>query len=252
MQVAARGGALAFVVLWLLSSSLQAVVPFWLPFAILAAIEIELRRRRDPGAAPRSTRAARPERRLPGAGRRRPRLGGDGRRGRRAGFRACAATPGAALPPPCSSRARRRPGAVRLRLPGRPRGWLVVRPGGDAGEGRASLHGRGGAHRRPARAGRLRRELRLHRRRLGRSRGRVHPPRACLPRAVGLPLALPRRVRAEVGARDDAAFAITVLAHEAIAPARGAQRGGDGVPGTAGGRPPRRAPRPRRGHGRAR
>jgi hypothetical protein len=65
VQVAARGGALAFVVLWLLSSSLQAIVPFWLPFAILAAMELELLvggiRERRHGAPARP-----PERRLPG------------------------------------------------------------------------------------------------------------------------------------------------------------------------------------------
>ena len=40
-QSAARIGALCFVVLWLLSDQLQAAIPFWLPFAILAATEIE-------------------------------------------------------------------------------------------------------------------------------------------------------------------------------------------------------------------
>ena len=40
-QSAARIGALCFVVLWLLSDRLQASIPFWLPFAILAATEIE-------------------------------------------------------------------------------------------------------------------------------------------------------------------------------------------------------------------
>ena len=40
-QTAARVGALCFVVLWLLSDGLQAAIPFWLPFAILAATEIE-------------------------------------------------------------------------------------------------------------------------------------------------------------------------------------------------------------------
>ncbi len=40
-QTAARVGGLGFVVLWLLSSRLQAAIPFWLPFAILAATELE-------------------------------------------------------------------------------------------------------------------------------------------------------------------------------------------------------------------
>ncbi len=66
VQAWARAGALAFSVLWLLSTELQAAIPFWLPFAILAATEIEfvvrgLRERRH-GTAPRS-----PESRLPGA-----------------------------------------------------------------------------------------------------------------------------------------------------------------------------------------
>jgi len=41
LQTAFRIGALVFVVLWLLSARLQSAIPFWLPFAILAAIEIE-------------------------------------------------------------------------------------------------------------------------------------------------------------------------------------------------------------------
>ena len=40
-QTAARVGGLGFVVLWLLSSRLQAAIPFWVPFAILAATELE-------------------------------------------------------------------------------------------------------------------------------------------------------------------------------------------------------------------
>ena len=66
LQTAARVGALAFVLLWLLSGGLQAVIPFWLPFAILAATEIEFvvggirERRRGAPERPAS-------RRLPGA-----------------------------------------------------------------------------------------------------------------------------------------------------------------------------------------
>jgi hypothetical protein len=41
VQTAARVGGLGFVVLWLLSSRLQAAIPFWLPFAILAATELD-------------------------------------------------------------------------------------------------------------------------------------------------------------------------------------------------------------------
>jgi len=57
---------LCFVLLWLLSDQLQAAIPFWLPFAILAATEIEfvirgmLERRHGVEPAPAS-------RRLPGA-----------------------------------------------------------------------------------------------------------------------------------------------------------------------------------------
>jgi hypothetical protein len=66
VQVAARLGALGLVVLCLLSSRLQAAIPFWLPFVVLAAMEIEfivqgLRERRF-GAPQRSA-----SRRLPGA-----------------------------------------------------------------------------------------------------------------------------------------------------------------------------------------
>ena len=59
-------GLSCFVVLWLLSDRLQAAIPFWLPFAILAATEIEfvvrgiLERRHGVEPTPAS-------RRLPGA-----------------------------------------------------------------------------------------------------------------------------------------------------------------------------------------
>jgi hypothetical protein len=65
VQLAARVGALAFVVLWLFSTRLQGPVPFWLPFAILAALELDLLvggiRERRHGTPPRPS-----ERRLPG------------------------------------------------------------------------------------------------------------------------------------------------------------------------------------------
>ncbi|WP_411276934.1 hypothetical protein [Gaiella sp.] len=41
LQTASRIGALGFVALWLLSARLQSAIPFWLPFAILAAMEVE-------------------------------------------------------------------------------------------------------------------------------------------------------------------------------------------------------------------
>jgi hypothetical protein len=66
VQTAARVGALVFVLLWLLSGELQGVIPFWLPFAALAAMEIEfvvggIRQRRQGWPARPS------ERRLPGS-----------------------------------------------------------------------------------------------------------------------------------------------------------------------------------------
>jgi hypothetical protein len=66
VQTASRVGALAFVVLWLFSSRLQATIPFWLPFALLAAMEIEfvvrgIRERRA------GTEPAPASRRLPGS-----------------------------------------------------------------------------------------------------------------------------------------------------------------------------------------
>lgn len=69
LQTASRIGALAFVVLWLLSSRLQSAIPFWLPFAILAAMEIEfvvrgVRERRAEIEPAESTTLSR---RLPGA-----------------------------------------------------------------------------------------------------------------------------------------------------------------------------------------
>jgi len=65
VQLAARAGALAFVILWLFSTSLQGIVPFWLPFTILAGLELEflvggIRERRREVPAPPA------ERRLPG------------------------------------------------------------------------------------------------------------------------------------------------------------------------------------------
>lgn len=55
-----------FVVLWLLSARLQSTIPFWLPFAILAAMEVEFVvrgiRERRAGTEPAPT-----TRRLPGA-----------------------------------------------------------------------------------------------------------------------------------------------------------------------------------------
>lgn len=66
VQTAARAGALVFVVVWLLSAQLQATIPFWLPFAILAAMELEFViggiRERRLGAPARPA-----ARRLPGA-----------------------------------------------------------------------------------------------------------------------------------------------------------------------------------------
>jgi hypothetical protein len=66
LQNAARVGALAFVVVWLFSSRLQGEIPFWLPFAVLATMELELlvrglrEGRREP--VPRPV-----EKRLPGS-----------------------------------------------------------------------------------------------------------------------------------------------------------------------------------------
>lgn len=65
MQTAARAGGLVFVGLWLLSGRLQAAIPFWLPFAVLASTEFEfvIRGMRER----RSATTARPApRRLPG------------------------------------------------------------------------------------------------------------------------------------------------------------------------------------------
>lgn len=69
-QVAVRVGALALVLTWLFSPSLQAVIPFWLPFAALAATELEFlvrgireARGHRPPEPPQSAL----ERRLPGS-----------------------------------------------------------------------------------------------------------------------------------------------------------------------------------------
>lgn len=65
-QAAARVGGLVFVVLWLFSGRMQVAVPFWLPFAVLAGTELEfvvrgLRERRLGAAVPSASR------RLPGS-----------------------------------------------------------------------------------------------------------------------------------------------------------------------------------------
>ena len=68
-QVAVRIGGLVFVLAWLLSASLQATIPFWLPFLILAATELEFLARgvRESRARRRpEPRQAVLERRLPG------------------------------------------------------------------------------------------------------------------------------------------------------------------------------------------
>lgn len=66
MQTAARVGGLVLVVAWLFSTRLQDAIPFWLPFAILAATEAEFvvraERERRSGADPKPT-----TNRLPGA-----------------------------------------------------------------------------------------------------------------------------------------------------------------------------------------
>lgn len=41
VQKVARAGGLCFVAVWLLSARLQAAIPFWLPFAVLAGTELE-------------------------------------------------------------------------------------------------------------------------------------------------------------------------------------------------------------------
>ncbi len=67
-QVAVRGGGLVLVLAWLLSTRLQAAIPFWLPFLILAATELEfvVRGIRESRSVRTEPRLAVLERRLPG------------------------------------------------------------------------------------------------------------------------------------------------------------------------------------------
>ena len=215
MQVAARGGALAFVVLWLLSSSLQALVPFWLPFAILAAMELELlvggiRERRHgaplglPSAAcrgrttptsagwRRSTRKASPC----SFPRRRARRGvrscrscswsQSGRCSSRTPTASTATRDGRRYPRPTRAKAERRFTAEAARIAGRPvrvvcdESYAFTGVGSDAAG--VAFIPRGLAYLEPS---------------VCRSLYRVAFER-------------------KLGARDDAAFAITVLAHEAV------------------------------------
>lgn len=69
-QLAIRGGLLFFVVAWLFSDTLRAWIPYWLPFAILLLTEAEfllrgVREQRRPGPAATPDEAL--ERRSPGA-----------------------------------------------------------------------------------------------------------------------------------------------------------------------------------------
>ena len=54
-QIALRVAALAFVVVWLFVDALRVLVPFWVPFLVLLAAELEfvLRGRREPPRPPR-------------------------------------------------------------------------------------------------------------------------------------------------------------------------------------------------------
>lgn len=62
-QTAVRIAAVAFVLAWLFLDGLQAWIPFWLPFAVLVAAEVEfvLRGRREPRTTGRPTTAPGPE-----------------------------------------------------------------------------------------------------------------------------------------------------------------------------------------------
>lgn len=69
-QLALRVAALLFVACWLFARSLQELVPFWIPFVILLAAELELgvRAWREPrGGLPRAGTEEVRERRLPGS-----------------------------------------------------------------------------------------------------------------------------------------------------------------------------------------
>ncbi len=68
VQIVVRGGGLVLVLAWLLSTWLQAAIPFWLPFLILAATELEFVARgiRESRSGRTEPRLAVLERRLPG------------------------------------------------------------------------------------------------------------------------------------------------------------------------------------------
>ena len=122
-QVVLRVAAIGFVVAWLFVERLREVVPFWLPFVVLLAAEIEfvLRGRLEaPAPVPPSCRA--------GARGRRPRLRRARGGGRRVPLRAAAhprrrAAAGGRL---VGGRCGRRGRAVRARGPRRPRGHVDV------------------------------------------------------------------------------------------------------------------------------
>src|SRR5262245_22097133 len=68
-QLAVRVAALVFVAAWLFSTRLQGLVPYWIPFVVLCAAELEFAVRgwRDSRSGATASPAETRERRLPGA-----------------------------------------------------------------------------------------------------------------------------------------------------------------------------------------
>lgn len=214
-QNAARFAGLVFVVVWLLSGRLQAAVPFWLPFAVLAATEAEfvvrgLRERRFGTAAPPASR------RLPGSD------------DADLGWIETVDDDGAPILVAAAPRQRRRPrlGLALVLVVGLALFVIAYRVDRDAGWASVPAAERMRAERRfTAESARIARRPVIVRCDDGYAFTGVGSDAAgvaFIPRALAyLEPSVCRslyRITFEhrVGARDDAAFAVTVLAHEAV------------------------------------
>ena len=215
MQSAARVGGLAFVV------ALAALRPAAGRDPVLAPVRDPRRDRvrvRRPRPSRASTRSAEPTgvATAPGRRRCRPRLGRGGGRGRRAGAGARAAARPAQHALPSRPRRRRRAwgcSPTPTVSTATPAGRRFLRPSGSR---RATIHVRSGPHRGSTGDGRAATTA-TPSRASARTQPASRSSRARSPtssrRSAGRCTGSPSST--EVGTRDDAAFAITVLAHEA-------------------------------------
>ena len=189
------------MIAWLFSGSLQTALPFWLPFAILAATEVEfvVRGWRQTRGAQVPSASDVLERRLPGA------ADAD------LGWVETTAADGTTELVPALPRARRRSAlplatgialavvlfACAYRVDARD-GWPQRTPA-ERARARARVQRRGEPNRRPPGRRALRRQLFVHGSRVRCRRCRLPPPRARLSPAGDLPHAVPDPLRRKAG-----------------------------------------------------